>query len=112
MGEDTQDWKEALGKERHIAVFVIFNIAATAELDTHGQLLKRIQNDVHGRVPVIPIIDTGAYADRDKDRFSQRCKQWRTVLDHVRCKPLFLNLTTPDAEDIQKSLEDRFSENG
>ena len=110
MGEDPADWKAALGNERHIAVFVIFNLAATAEADAHGELLKRVLGDVRGRIPVIPIVDTGAYADRQQDRFNERCNQWRTVLDQVRCRPLFLNLKTPDAEGILENLEARLHE--
>ena len=110
MGEDTKDWKAALGSDEHIAVFVVFNLTATAESDAHGQLLKQILNDVGGRVPVIPIVDTGTYADRDKERFRQRCNQWRNVLDKIRCKPLFLNLSTPDDNDVQKELEARLNQ--
>ncbi len=110
MGENTEDWKVALGSDEHIAVFVIFNLTATAELDTHGQLLKRIQKDVDGRTPVIPIIDTGIYVDRDVDRFRQRCNQWRNVFDEVRYKPLFLNLSRLDDDDTLKDLESRLTE--
>ncbi len=104
MGEDSADWKAALGSEQHIAVFVIFNLAATAEADAHGQVLKRILNDVDGRAPVIPIVDTGAYAERDAERFDQRCRQWRSVLDALRCTPLFLDLTAPNADDVETAM--------
>ena len=110
MGDDATDWKKALGNDRHIAVFVIFNLAATAESDAHGQLVKKILSGVNGRTPVIPIVDTGSYVDRDKDRFNERCNQWRCILDQVRCKPLFLNLNTPNSSDVQTALQNRLNE--
>ncbi len=110
MGENSNDWKAALGSDEHIAVFVIFNLTATAEPDTHGQFLERIRRDIEGRAPLIAIVDTGNYADRDVDRFRQRCNQWRNVLDKIRCKPLFLNLARPDDEDVLKNLEARLNE--
>jgi len=113
MGEDTKDWKMALGKESHIAVFVIFNIIATPESDDHGQLLKRLRKEVPGEVSVIPIVDTGpAPPEWDRDRLMVRSKLWRHELDHLGFEPLLLNLKTPDAEDIQKRLEDRLSDDG
>ena len=110
MGEEAADWKTALGNDRHIAVFVIFNLAATAESDTHGLLVKKILGDVYRCTPVIPIVDTGSYVDRDKDRFNERCNQWRNILDRVRCKPLFLNLLTTESTDVQLALQNRLYE--
>lgn len=110
MGDNIEDWKIALRSDAHIAVFVIFNLTATAESDTHGQLLERILNDVGGRTPVIPVVDTGTYADHKSDRFYQRCNQWRNIFDKIRCKPLFLDLTKSDDEENLKSLETRLNE--
>jgi hypothetical protein len=110
MGDNTDEWKAALGSDEHIAVFVTFSLTATAEPDTHGQLMARILRDVDGRTPVIPIVDSGTYADRDADRFRERCNQWRSVFDEIRCKPLFLNLARPDDEDGLQHLEARLNE--
>lgn len=110
MGDDTSDWKAALGSDEHIAVFVIFNLTATAEPDTHGRLMKQVQKDVSGRTSIIPIVDTSCYADRDIERFRQRCNQWRSVLNEVRCKPLFLDLSKPDDEEVLKDLMKRLND--
>ncbi len=115
MGNDSDDWKSALHHEGYIAVFVIFNLAATAEEDTHGRVMQRISKESKALVPVIPIVDTSAYTDqspdrcddRNKLRFSQRCDQWRQILDAVGCTPLFLNLLTVDQQDAQESVEAR-----
>jgi hypothetical protein len=114
MGYDTSDWKSSLNVEGYIAVFVIFNLAATAEQDTHVRVVHNILKESQGRAPVISIVDTSAYADRsderNKLRFGQRCDQWRKVLDVVGCKPLFLNLLTLDHEDAQERIEARLYE--
>ena len=110
MGEDTADWKAALGNDRHIAVFVIFNLAATAESDAHGQLIKKLLSEVNGRVPVIPIVDTSSYINRDKDRFNERRNQWRCIFERIICKPLFLNLLAPDSSDVQIALQNRLND--
>jgi hypothetical protein len=110
MGEDSGDWKTALGNERHIAFFVIFNLTATAEPDAHSQLLRRILEDVDGRAPVIPIVDTSTYDDSSTERFNQRCNQWRSALDEVQCKPLFINLMNPEDEKALLALGARLNE--
>lgn len=112
MGENTGDWKAALTTDEHIAVFVIFNLAATAEPDTHGKLLKKILSDVGGRTPVIPIIDTESHAEGNLERFRERCNQWRVVLDETRCKPVFIDLSKPESDDVLKTLESRLNEHG
>lgn len=112
MGEDTKDWQAALGDERHIAVFVIFNLAATAEPDAHGELLQRIRYRIDGRIPVVPLVDTSNYVERDPDRFRERCNQWRTVLDEIHLKPLFINLATTDDEDVLRDLGARLNAYG
>lgn len=110
MGEDNGDWKAALGNERHIALFVIFNLTATAEPDAHGQLLRQILEDVDGRAPVIPIVDTSTYDDSSAERFNQRCNQWRSALDEVQCKPLFIKLMNPEDEKALLALGARLNE--
>ena len=110
MGKDATDWKAALENDRHIAVFVIFNLAATAESDAHGQLIKRLLSEVNGRIPVIPIVDTSSYINREKDRFNERCNQWRCIFAQINCKPLFLNLLAPDSSDVQTALQNRLND--
>ena len=110
MGHNPEDWKEALRSEGYIAVFVIFNLATTAEPDAHGSVVKRIIDAGKGRIPVIPIVDTSTYAELDKKRYEQRCDQWRTVLDLVGSRPLFLNFRTLDHEEVQKSVASRLFE--
>ena len=112
MGADTKDWQAALGNERHIAVFVIFNLAATAESDAHGELLQRIRYRVDGRIPVVPLVDTSNYVERDPDRFRERCNQWRTVLDAIGLKPLFINLASADDEAVLQDLGARLNAHG
>ena len=109
MGESPRDWQAALDGGEHVAVLVIFNLAATAEPEPHAQLMKRILGDVGGRFPVVPIVDTASYADRDVERFRQRCNQWRNVLDSVRCQPLFLDLSRADDEEALASLQARLN---
>ncbi len=105
VGEDTADWKAALGRDDHVSVFVIFNLTATAEPDTYARLLEKILNDVGGRAPVIPMVDTGSYPQQDEERLRQRCIQWCTVLDEVRCEPLFLNLTRSNDDEVLKKSD-------
>ena len=128
MGHDVNDWKSAFHREGYIAVFVIFNLNATAEQDTHGRLMRNILKECRGLAPVIPIVDTSPYSHQNADlntnqntnqnthhnahqnnqqnklRFDQRCHQWRTVLNTVGCTPLFLDLLTLDQEDAQDSV--------
>lgn len=105
MGEDTSDWKVALGNEKNFVIFVVFNLTATAESDTHAHLMERVQKDVRGRTSIIPIVDISSYADRDKKRRRQREKQWRSILDKVGFKPLFLDLSRPDDEEVLNELK-------
>jgi len=108
MGEDATDWKKTINREGHVAVIVIFNLAATAEADAHGALLQRLRKSVEDGTPVVPIVDTGAYRQDDPERFRQRCNQWRQILDKIKFKPLFLDLHKA-AEDDLKTLDDRLN---
>jgi len=105
MGEDTSDWKVALGDEKHFVVFVVFNLTATAESDTHGNLMDRVRKDVSGRTTIIPIVDISSYAESDKARHRQRQEQWRSVLDKAGFKPLFLDISRPDDEEVFNELK-------
>lgn len=108
MGEDATDWKKPIKREGHVAVIVIFNLAATAEADAHGALLQRLRKNIEDGTPVVPIVDTGAYRQDDPERFRQRCNQWRQILDKIKFKPLFLDLHKA-AEDDLKTLDDRLN---
>ena len=108
MGEDATDWKKPIKREGHVAVIVIFNLAATAEADAHGALLQRLRKNIEDGTPVVPIVDTGAYRQDDPERFWQRCNQWRRILDKIKFKPLFLDLHEA-AEDDLKTLDDRLN---
>lgn len=110
MGEDTTDWKKPIKREGHVAVIVIFNLAATAEADAHGALLQRLRKSVEDGTPVVPIVDTGAYRQDDPERFRQRCNQWRQILDRIKFKPLFLDLHTAGEDDL-KTLDSRLNQN-
>jgi hypothetical protein len=108
MGEDATDWKKTVNREGHVAVIVIFNLAATAEADAHGALLQRLRTSVEDGTPVVPIVDTGAYRQDDPERFRQRCNQWRQTLDRLKFTPLFLDLHKA-AEDDLKTLDNRLN---
>ena len=108
MAEDGTDWKKPINREGHVAVIVIFNLAATAEADAHGALLQRLRKSVEDGTPVVPIVDTGAYRQDDPERFRQRCNQWRQILDKFKFQPLFLDLHKA-AEDDLKSLDNRLN---
>lgn len=108
MGDDATDWHNPVQREGHVAVIVIFNLAATAEGDTHGALLQALRKAIEQGTPIVPIVDTGAYRQDDPERFRQRCTQWRQALDNVRFKPLFLNLHTAGSEDL-KTLDERLN---
>ena len=105
MGNDSRDWKNPIKREGHVAVLVIFNLSATAESDSHGALLKALRGAIEGGTPIVPIVDTGAYRKDEPERFRQRCKQWRQVLDKVRFKPMFLDLHLAADEDL-RTLDD------
>ncbi|MBK6361511.1 MAG: DUF2868 domain-containing protein [Comamonadaceae bacterium] len=109
MGEDATDWKKTVKREGHVAVIVIFNLAATAEADAHGALLQRLRKSIEDGTPVVPIVDTGAYRQDDPERFRQRCNQWRQILDRLKFKPLFLDLHKA-AEDDLKTLDNRLNQ--
>lgn len=108
MGSDSKDWKTSVKREGHVAVMVIFNLAATAEADTHGSLLQALRKAIETGTPIVPIVDTGAYRQDDPARFRQRCNQWRQTLDKIRLKPLFLDLHKAAEEDL-KTLDDRLN---
>lgn len=109
-GFDADDWKQALRGEGFIAVFVLFNLAATAEADAHGRVLKSIAKDIKGRAPVIPIVDTSAYTERDPQRLAQRRQQWLAVMDSVGFQPLFLDFQTLGEEAAQKVVQSKLYE--
>jgi len=111
MGQDPADWKPALGNSDHIAVFVVFGLSATAELDLHGKFLRRIRTELNGIVDVVPIIDTGTYSGTDRERRRERSEQWRSVLESAKFKPVFLDLSKTDDEESVKTLERRLKEN-
>ena len=108
MGNDATDWKNPVKREGHVAVMVIFNLAATAEADTHGALLQALRKAIDDGTPVVPIVDTGAFRQDDPERFRQRCNQWRQTLDTMKFKPLFLDLHKA-ADDDLKMLNDRLN---
>jgi hypothetical protein len=108
MGNDAADWKNPVKREGHVAVILIFNLAATAEADTHGTLLRVLRKTIEEGTPIVPIVDTGAYRQDDSERFRQRCNQWRQTLDKVKFKPLFLNLHNASDDDM-KNLDDRLN---
>ena len=108
MGNDATDWQNPVKREGHVAVMVIFNLAATAEGDTHGALLQALRQVIENGTPIIPIVDTGAYQKSDPERFRKRCSQWRQTLDRVRFKPLFLDLYKASDGDL-KILHDRLN---
>jgi|JI10StandDraft_1071094.scaffolds.fasta_scaffold01638_14 hypothetical protein len=108
MGDDATDWKKTVNREGHVAVMVIFNLAATAEADAHGALLQALRKAIDNGTPVIPIVDTGAYHQDDPERFRQRCNQWRQTLDTLKFIPLFLDLHKAAADDL-KLLNDRLN---
>lgn len=101
MADDSTDWKKAINREGHVAVMVIFNLAATAEADAHGALLKALRRGIDNGVPIVPIVDTGAFRQDDPERLRQRCKQWRQTLDKMKFKPLFLDLHRAGADDLK-----------
>jgi hypothetical protein len=101
MGEDAGDWKTAFDRAGHVAVFVIFNLAATAEADAHGALMRRLRNGIGRGTPIVPVVDVGAYPSGDLERLRQRCNQWRQILDKVGFKPLFLNLLKSEDADLK-----------
>ncbi|PZP30737.1 MAG: hypothetical protein DI603_14550 [Roseateles depolymerans] len=100
MGDDPNDWKRALNKDGHVAVFPVFNVVATAEADTHGVLLKKVRSAVEPETPVVPIVDTTAFPAVDDKRLRSRQLQWRQILDRVRAEPLFLDLGRADDADL------------
>ncbi len=108
MGTDATDWKNPVKRDGHVAVMVIFNLAATAESDTHGALLQALRKAIESGTPMVPIVDTGAYRQQDPERFRQRCNQWRQILDKVKFKPVFLDLHTASSDDV-KLLDDRLN---
>jgi hypothetical protein len=108
MGSDASDWKNPVRREGHVAVMVIFNLAATAEADTHGSLLKNLRQAIEKGTPVVAIVDTGAFRQNDPERFRQRCRQWRETLDKFRCEPLFLDLHKGSDDDL-KILNDKLN---
>ncbi len=87
---------------------VIFNLAATAEADTHGSLLKNLRQAIEKGTAVVAIVDTGAFRQNDPERFRQRCRQWRETLDKFRCEPLFLDLHKGSDDDL-KILNDKLN---
>jgi hypothetical protein len=108
MGNDATDWKNPVKPDGHVAVMVIFNLAATAESDTHGALLQALRKAIESGTPIVPIVDTGAYHQEDPDRFRQRCNQWRKTLDKMTFTPLFLDLHKASDDDL-KLLDDRLN---
>lgn len=108
MGNDAEDWKNPVKRDGHVAVIVIFNLAATAETDTHGALLQALRKTIEKDTPIVAIVDTGAYRQDDPERYRQRYNQWRHTLDKVNFEPLFLNLHSA-ADDDLKTLNDRLN---
>ena len=108
MGQDATDWKQALHREGHVAVVVLFNLAATAESDAHGVLLQQLHRSVERDTPIVPLVDMGGFPRTDVERWRQRCNQWRHILDKVGFKPLFLDLQQAGDED-QQALHDRLN---
>ena len=110
MGSDTNDWKNPVERDGHVAVIVIFNLAATAEADVHGVLLTGLEKYIEEGTPIVPVVDTGAYRQDDPERFRQRRNQWRQALDRIKFKPLFLDLHKA-ADDDLKILNNRLNHN-
>lgn len=108
MGNDPTDWKNPVKREGHVAVILIFNLSATAEVDTHAALLQALRKAIDDGTPIVPIVDTGAYRQDDPERFRQRCRQWSQILDRSRCKPIFLDLHKAADRDL-KILNDRLN---
>jgi len=100
MGQDPKDWKRAIHKEGHLAVFPVFNVVATAEANAHGALLNQLRAVVEPETPVVPIVDTTGLPPDNDERLRSRQRQWRQILDKVRAEPLFLNLGRGDEREL------------
>ncbi|MDZ7814409.1 MAG: hypothetical protein U5L74_15530 [Ideonella sp.] len=109
MGEDAQDWKRTLHPDGQVAVLVIFNITATAEPATHAALLRSLRKAVAAGTPVLALVDVAAFPAHQEARLESRRQQWRQVLDAVGVRPLFMNLSTVQTEDLL-SLEHRLTQ--
>jgi len=100
MGDDPNDWKRTLNKDGHVAVFPVLNVAATAEANTHGALLKQLRLAIEAETPLVPIVDTGAFPQGNDERLHSRQRQWRQILDKVHMEPLFLDLGRGNESDL------------
>jgi hypothetical protein len=66
MGLDATDWKNPVKPDGHVAVMVIFNLAATAESRRAWRRCCRpCEKPSKTAHPIVPIVDTGAYRQDD-----------------------------------------------
>lgn len=111
MGDDAKDWKRAINKAGHVAVFTVFNVVATAEPNAHGVLLTQLRAAVEAETPVLALVDTGAFPPGNEERLRSRQRQWRQVLDKLRAEPLFLDLQRSDDPQLA-SFQKRLNSDG
>lgn len=104
--DGTDDWAGVLGDDRHVAVLLLFNLAATAEPDEHGRFVARMQRALGARTPLAVVVDAAPCADKSAQRIRERTAQWQSVLDAQRCEPLFMDLAQPD-DTATAALESR-----
>jgi Protein of unknown function (DUF2868) len=100
MGEDRTDWKRVVNPDGHVAVIVVFSLAATAEAHAHGKLLDHLRSSIDRGVALVPLVDTGTYSQDDIERFRQRCNQWRQMLDKLKFTPVFIDLHKAGDDDL------------
>jgi len=90
-------------------VIALFNLAATAEREAHGEFVEQLRARA-GRHPVIVIVDEGPYRERsgeDAARLDERRRSWRELFAERNVEPLFADLRRPDLAGIEAAIEAR-----
>ena len=96
-------------------VIVLYAATATPEHENHGAILDEVRRLSAGAVPVMAMVDEGAFRQRfaaDPQRLASREAAWRKLIEsHMDAAPFFVSLDAGTGDATADALETWLDEN-
>jgi hypothetical protein len=87
---------------------LLFNLAATPEVETHGVFLAAMAAQATAGEPLLVVVDEAGFRARmgdDPARLEARRALWRRLCDDHQCAALFVDLSAPDFAAAERALD-------
>ncbi len=96
-------------------IIVLYAATATPEHENHGAILDAVRRLSAGAVPVMSMVDEGAFRQRfaaDPQRLASREAAWRKLVQsHMDAEPFFVSLDASTGDETADALETWLDEN-